>query len=72
MAAQDIGTFMPRAIAAWELGVTELKRTGLPELGMTLGAWFQQALRTTRAKLTTIMPVIAIEAAAVPAIYSRE
>lgn len=70
-AAQDAGALYASAITAWELGVAELKRTGRPELGMTPGAWFRQALRTTSARLATITPAIAAEAASVPAIYGR-
>lgn len=70
-AAQDAGALYASAITAWELGVAELKRTGRPELGMEPGAWFRQALRTTSARLATITPAIAAEAASVPAIYGR-
>ena len=38
---------------------------------MMPGAWFRQALRTTNARLATITPAIAAEAASVPAIYGR-
>ena len=69
--AQDAGALYASAVTAWELGVAELKRTGRPELGMAAGAWFRQALRTTGAKLATITPAIAAEAASVPAIYGR-
>ena len=70
-AAQDAGALYASAITAWELGVAELKRTGRPELGMAAGAWFRQSLRTTGARLATITPAIAAEAASVPAIYGR-
>jgi len=50
---------------------SELKRTGRPELGMAPGAWFRQALQTASARLATITPAIAAEAASVPAIYGR-
>lgn len=70
-AAQDAGALYASAITAWELGVAELKRTGRPELGMTPGAWFRQALRITGVRLATITPAIAGEAASVPATYGR-
>ena len=70
-AAQDAGALYASAITAGELGVAELKRTGRPELGMAAGTWFRQALRTTGARLATITPVIAAEAASVPGIYGR-
>ena len=70
-AAQDANALYASAVTAWELGVAELKRTGRPELGMMPGAWFRQALRTTNARLATITPAIAAEAASVPAIYGR-
>jgi len=70
-AAQDAGALYASAITAWELGVAELKRTGRPELGMVPGAWFRQALQTASARLATITPAIAAEAASVPAIYGR-
>ena len=38
---------------------------------MEPAAWFRQALRTTGAKLATVTPAIAAEAASVPAIYGR-
>ncbi len=70
-AAQDAGALYASAITAWEFGVAELKRTGRPELGMAPNVWFRQALRATGAKLATITPAIAAEAASVPAIYGR-
>lgn len=70
-AAQDIGALHVSAITAWELGIADLKRTNRPELGMAPGAWFRQALRLAGAKLATITPAIAAEAASVPAIYGR-
>ncbi len=68
---RTLAPFYASAITAWELGVAELKRTGRPELGMTPGAWLRQALRTTNARLATIMLAIAAEAASGPVIYSR-
>ena len=70
-ATQDAGALYASAITAWELGVAELKRTSRPELGMAPGAWFRQALLTTGARLATITPAIAAEAASVPATYGR-
>ena len=70
-AAQDAGALYASAITAWELGVAELKRTGRPELGMAPGAWFRRALRVTGARLATITPAVAAEAALVPSIYGR-
>ena len=70
-AAQDAEALYASAITVWELGVAELKRTGRPELGIPPGAWFRQALRTTGARLATITPAIAAEAASVPATYGR-
>jgi len=70
-AAQDAGALYASPITAWELGLAELKRTGRPELGMSPGAWFRQALRTTNTRLATITPAISAEAASVPAIYGR-
>lgn len=70
-AAQDAGTLYASAITAWELGVADLKRTNRPELGMAPGAWFRQALHLAGARLASITPAIAAEAASVPAIYGR-
>ncbi len=70
-AAQDAGALYVSAITAWELGVADLKRTNRPELGMAPGAWFRRALRLAGAKLATITPAIAAEAASVPATYGR-
>ena len=70
-AAQDAGALYASAITAWKLGVAEMKRTGRPELGMVPSVWFRQALRATGARLATITPAIAAEAASVPAIYGR-
>lgn len=69
--AQDAGALYVSAITAWELGVSDLKRTGRPELGMAPALWFRQALLRTGARLATITPAIAAEAAAVPAVYGR-
>jgi PIN domain nuclease of toxin-antitoxin system len=38
---------------------------------MAPDVWFRQALRRTGAKLATITPTIAAEAATVPAVYGR-
>lgn len=70
-AAQDAGALYVSAITAWELGVADLKRTNRPELGMAPEAWFRQALRIAGARLATITPAIAAEAASVPAVYGR-
>ena len=70
-AAQDAGTLYASAITAWELGVADLKRTNRPELGMAPGAWFRQALHLAGARLASITPAIAAEAASVPVIYGR-
>lgn len=70
-AAQDAGTLYASAITAWELGVADLKRTNRPELGMAPGAWFRRALHLAGARLASITPTIAAEAASVPAIYGR-
>lgn len=70
-AAQDAGTLYASAISAWELGVADLKRTNRPELGMAPSAWFRQALHLAGAKLASITPAIASEAASVPAVYGR-
>lgn len=70
-AAQDAGTLYASAITAWELGVADLKRTNRPELGVAPDAWFRRALRLSGAKLATITPAIAAEAASVPATYGR-
>ena len=69
--AQEAGTLYASAITAWELGVAGLKRTNRPELGMAPLLWFRRALRSTGAKLATITPAVAAEAAAVPAAYGR-
>lgn len=71
VAAQEAGTLYVSAITAWELGVAETKGMNRPELGMTPGVWFRRALRTIGAKLATITPAIAAEAASVPALYGR-
>lgn len=68
---QLAGRLYVSAMSAWELGAADRKRTNRPELGMPPGAWFRLALRQTGAKLATITPAIAAEAAAVPAIYGR-
>lgn len=70
-AAQDADTLYASAITAWELGTADLKRTNRPELDMAPGLWFPLALRRAGAKLATITPAIAAEAAFVPAIYGR-
>ena len=69
--AQNAGSLYASAITAWEMGVADRKRTSRPELGMEPATWFRQALRTTGARLATITPAIAAEAASVPAIYGR-
>lgn len=71
-ATQDAGTLYVSAITAWELGVALRKREGPPALGMTPDRWFRRALEVTGARLATITPAVAAEAAAVPAIYGRE
>lgn len=70
-AAQDADVLYASAITAWELGVADLKRANRPELGMAPDAWFRRALRSTGAKLATITPAVAAEAARVPAVYGR-
>ena len=69
--AQDLGNLYVSAITAWELGTADLKRTNRPELDMAPGLWFRLALRRVSAKLATITPAVAAEAASVPAVYGR-
>ena len=69
--AQNAASLYVSAITAWELGTAELKHTNRPDLGMPPGTWFRQALRRADAKLATITPAVAAEAASVPAIYGR-
>ncbi len=47
------------------------KRDGPPALGMASDRWFRRALEVAGAKLATITPTVAAEAAAAPAIYGR-
>lgn len=69
--AQSGSDLFVSAITAWELGAADLKRTNRPDLGMSPGPWFRQAMRQAGARLATITPAIAAEVATVPAIYGR-
>lgn len=70
-AAQDADALYASAITAWELGVADLKRANRPGLGIAPDVWFRRALRGTGARLATITPAVAAEAARVPAAYGR-
>jgi PIN domain nuclease of toxin-antitoxin system len=70
-AAQDRSALYVSPITAWELGAATRKRRNRPDLGHDPAAWFRLALRTTGARLATITPAVASEAAVVPDTYGR-
>ena len=59
------------AITAWGLGVALSKRDRRPDLGGGPERWFRDALRAVGAKLATITPAVAAQAAAVPEVHGR-
>jgi PIN domain nuclease of toxin-antitoxin system len=72
---QAAGTLYASPITGWELAVAAQKPPAAdrPDLGgQAASHWFREALQVTGAKLIPVKQRIAIEAAAVAAVYARK